>query len=104
MDTRPALIVLSATLLSGAPGPAASGRPASKSVQGVGVVTAVDTKERRLTINHEDIKGFMGAMEMAYPVARPALLIGLKPGDKIRFVVTRRNGSIISRTVIRRTP
>jgi Cu/Ag efflux protein CusF len=46
----------------------------------------------------------MGAMEMAYPVARPALLNGLKPGDKIRFVINRRNGTIIGLMIMRRTP
>ena len=104
MRIRPVLIVLSATALSGAPSLAASDKPASKSVQGVGVVTAIDPEARRLTINHEDIKGFMGAMEMAYPVARPALLNGLKPGDKIRFVINRHNGTIIGVTIMRRTP
>ena len=100
---RPVLIVLSATVLSGAPS-LASDKPASRSVQGVGVVTAIAPDAGRLTINHEDIKGFMGAMEMAYPVARPALLNGLKRGDKIRFVINRRNGTIIGVTVMRRTP
>jgi Cu/Ag efflux protein CusF len=101
---RPVFIVLSATVLSGAPSLAASDKPASRSVQGVGVVTAIAPDAGRLTINHEDIKGFMGAMEMAYPVARPALLNGLKPGDKIRFVINRRNGTIIGVTIMRRTP
>src|SRR5689334_5054921 len=77
VHVRPVLIVLSATVMSGAPS-LASDKPASKSVQGVGVVTAIAPDAGRLTINHEDIKGFMGAMEMAYPVARPALLKGLK--------------------------
>jgi|tagenome__1003787_1003787.scaffolds.fasta_scaffold19240859_1 Cu(I)/Ag(I) efflux system protein CusF len=101
---RPVFIVLSATVLSGAPSLAASDKPASRSVQGVGVVTAIAPDAGRLTINHEDIKGFMGAMEMAYPVARPALLNGLKPGDKIRFVINRRNGTIIGLMIMRRTP
>src|SRR5690349_18498419 len=74
---RSVLIVLSATALSGAPNLAASDKPLSRSVHGVGVVTAIALDAGRLTINHEDIKGFMGAMEMAYPVARPALLNGL---------------------------
>jgi Cu(I)/Ag(I) efflux system periplasmic protein CusF len=100
----PVLIVLSAIALSGAPSLAASNKPASRSVQGVGVVTAIAPEAGRLTINHDEIKGFMGAMEMAYPVARPALLNGLKPGDKIRFVINRRNGTIIGVTITRRTP
>src|SRR3954468_11430673 len=77
MYARAVLIVLSALLTSGGVVFAAPENPLSKSVQGVGVVTAIDPKAQRLTINHEDIKGFMGAMEMAYPVARPGLLTGV---------------------------
>src|SRR3954447_3979268 len=104
MHIRPVLIVLSATLMGGAPSLAASDKPASKSVQGIGVVTAIDTEARRLTINHEDIKGFMGAMEMAFPVARPALLTGIRAGDKIRFVINRRKGLIVGLKVTGRAP
>ena len=104
MRTCIGLLVLSATLMSGSAGIAASGRPASKSVQGVGVVTGIDPQARRLTVNHEDIEGFMGAMEMAYPVARPALLSGLKPGDKIQFVINRRKGLIVGLKVTARAP
>jgi Cu(I)/Ag(I) efflux system periplasmic protein CusF len=104
MYARAALIMLSALLTSGGVVFAAPEKPLSKSVQGVGVVTAIDPKAQRLTINHEDIKGFMGAMEMPYPVARPGLLTGLKAGDKIRFVINRRNGRIIGLKVTGRAP
>ena len=69
MRIRPVLIVLSATALSGAPSLAASDKPASRSVQGVGVVTAIAPDAGRLTINHDEIKGFMGAMEMSHTVS-----------------------------------
>jgi len=104
MYARAVLIVLSALLTSGGVVFAAPKNPLSKSVQGVGVVTAIDPKAQRLTINHEDIKGFMGAMEMAYPVARPGLLTGIRAGDKIRFVINRRKGLIVGLKVTGRAP
>jgi len=67
----------------------------SKTVHGVGVVTNVDPQAGRLTINHEDIEDFMGAMEMSYPVASVGLLRDLKPGDKVHFVIKRQNGTIV---------
>ena len=57
MYARAVLIVLSALLTSGGVVFAAPENPLSKSVQGVGVVTAIDPKAQRLTINHEDIRG-----------------------------------------------
>jgi len=104
MRTCIGLLVLSATLMSVGANIAASGRPALKSVEGVGVVTGIDPQARRLTVNHDHIEGFMGAMEMAYPVARPALLSGLKPGDKIQFVINRRKRLIVGLKVTARAP
>jgi Cu/Ag efflux protein CusF len=71
----------------------------SKTVRGVGVVTNVDPQAGRLTINHEDIEDFMGAMEMSYPVVSAVLLRGLKPGDKVQFVIKRQNGTIVDLNV-----
>ena len=104
MGARTVPIVLSAMLTSGGPDFAAPDKPLSKSVQGVGVVTAIDPKAQQLTINHEEIKGFMGAMEMPYPLAHPGLLTGLKVGDKIQFVINRRKGLIVGLKVTGRAP
>ena len=41
---------------------------------------------------------------MAYPVSRRALLSGLKPGDKIQFVINRRKGLIVGLKVTARAP
>ena len=38
---------------------------------GVGVVKAIDAATGALTLDHEEIKGFMAAMEMMYRVGRP---------------------------------
>ena len=41
---------------------------------------------------------------MAYPVARPGLLTGIRAGDKIRFVINRRKGLIVGLKVTGRAP
>jgi Cu/Ag efflux protein CusF len=66
----------------------------SQFVDGVGVVLAANPGARQLKVDHQEIKGFMHAMQMEYPVARQALLRGVRPGDKVRFTIRRRNGTI----------
>lgn len=56
------------------------------SAQAVGVITAIDTKENLLTINHEAIPAIKWpAMTMGFKVADTALLNGLVIGQKINF-------------------
>jgi protein SCO1/2 len=55
-----------------------------------GKVTKVDLPTREILVDHEAIPGFMGAMEMPYPVAASQSLDNIAPGDEIRadLVVT----------------
>ena len=54
--------------------------------QAVGVITAIDTKENILTLDHEAIPAIKWpAMTMGFKVADPALLSGLTVGDKVDF-------------------
>jgi len=56
------------------------------SAQAIGVITAIDTKENLLTLNHEAIPAIKWpAMTMGFKVADPALLSGLTVGDKVDF-------------------
>ena len=82
----------------------ASAAPAAPlpSVIGVGAVIATVPRARRLIVDHEEIKGFMAAMEMSYSVSSPALLEGLNPGDKIRFTIDPRATQITAIEVIGR--
>jgi Cu/Ag efflux protein CusF len=43
-------------------------------------------------------------MEISYPVVSVGLLRGLKPGDKVQFVVKRQNGTIVDLNVTDRGP
>ncbi len=54
----------------------------------------------RLIVNHEEIKGFMAAMEMSYSVAPPTLLNSLNPGDKIGFTIDAGKSAIVAIDVI----
>jgi len=72
----------------------------SKTYQGIGVVIATIPRMNRLIVNHEEIKGFMAAMEMSYPVTRPDLLNGLNPGDKIGFTIDAAKSAIVAIDVI----
>lgn len=55
-----------------------------------GRVTKVDVPTREVLVDHEAIPGFMGAMEMPYPVSATQSLDNIAAGDEIRadLVVT----------------
>lgn len=60
-----------------------------------GVVNKVDTKAKKVTIKHEDLKNLdMPAMTMVFRVEDPALLEKLKEGSNIEFVAERVNGKL----------
>ena len=48
-----------------------------------GVIQAVKGSEKKVTVKHDKIEGYMGAMTMDYKVADEATLEKLKPGDEI---------------------
>lgn len=54
-----------------------------------GTINSVDKVSKTLNISHDPIKtmGMMG-MTMDFRVADPAMLDNVKPGQKIKFVIT----------------
>jgi Cu/Ag efflux protein CusF len=64
--------------------------------RGTGVVIATTPRVGRLIVNHEEIKGYMAAMEMSFPVTPPSLLDDLKPGDRIDFTIDAAKSAIIA--------
>ncbi len=68
---------------------------ASGVYHGVGIVKAIQPKTGALTLDHEDIVGFMPAMEMMYKVKSPALANGLKVGDRVEFDVDAKTYTIL---------
>lgn len=69
--------------------------PASNAPLVAGTVQKVDEGAGKVTLDHERIPNIdMDAMTMAYKVQDPAMLKGLKSGEKVRFSVDRVNGSV----------
>jgi Cu/Ag efflux protein CusF len=48
-----------------------------------GKIEAVKGSEKKVTVKHDKIEGYMGAMTMDYKVDNDAMLNKLKPGDEI---------------------
>ena len=80
---------------------AQQGEPGSL-FHGVGVVTAIDPATGSLTLDHEEIKGFMPAMEMMYRVDPRSLSADLRTGDKVDFAVEAKTYIIRSVKLIER--
>lgn len=60
-----------------------------------GTVKKVDLEQGKLTLDHGPIKNLdMDSMTMVFRAGDPAMLKGLKTGDKVRFDADRVNGQI----------
>jgi protein SCO1 len=57
-----------------------------------GKIVSVSPHEKTITVDHEAIPGFMGAMTMPYPVRNAKDLAGLAPGDEITADVAVESG------------
>lgn len=53
--------------------------------RGHGIVRAVESATGAVTIAHDEIKGFMPAMEVMYQVQDPQLSECLRPGNTVDF-------------------
>lgn len=61
-----------------------------------GRVVRVEADAGRITIEHRPIwRFYMESMTMIFKVRDPALLIGLTPGDRIRFAVEHTEGGFV---------
>ena len=87
---------LAAALAFGAPGAAFAQETAAKGIfEGHGVVKAVAPGTGALTLSHDDIEGFMPAMEMMYRVSSSDLTKDLRPGDVIDFKIDAEKYTIV---------
>ena len=60
-----------------------------------GIVNKVDTKAKKVTIKHEDLKNLdMPAMTMTFRVKDPAWLAKLQPGEKVSFTADKVDGQL----------
>jgi protein SCO1 len=61
--------------------------PSKKSYTFHGKVVSVNKETKALSVDGEEVKGWMGAMTMNYKVDNPAIIDQLKPGDHITATV-----------------
>lgn len=71
--------------------------------EGRGEVREVMAAEGQVMIAHEDIPGLMPAMTMSFDVADPALLRGVRPGQRVVFRLVRR-GQVYEITALETEP
>ncbi|MGA9883026.1 MAG: SCO family protein [Candidatus Acidiferrales bacterium] len=78
------VLFLTAAAMAGCSKPAAQ-QPAKnvKRYHLVGKILSMDPNQKTLTIDGQDIPGFMAAMIMPYPVLHASQMNGLEPGDEI---------------------
>jgi Cu/Ag efflux protein CusF len=60
--------------------------------QGVGTVVAINPARPSVEINHQEIEGFMPAMQMEFYVKDKSALDSIKPGDQVNFTVEINSG------------
>lgn len=60
-----------------------------------GVVKNIDADAGKITIDHEDIPGYMSAMEMSEPVSDKKMLEAVKIGDKVEFEIERTGAEVV---------
>lgn len=90
LATGPALAQSVSGDMKGMSGMAVMGKkaPPAKIGHGTGVITAIDPKTAKLTIQHEPIPAVgWPAMTMAFKANPPTLLRGLRVGQRIGFDV-----------------
>jgi Cu/Ag efflux protein CusF len=72
----------------GAPEADETSAAAGTRYEGEGVVVSLDQRKSRVVLNHREIPGFMAPMtNMSFLVTDPALLVGLRPGEAVRFTI-----------------
>lgn len=64
--------------------------------EGKGKIVAVVPAKNQVVLDHEEIKGLMGAMTMGYAVQSPELLMGLNSGDAVKFKIDAAEKKIVA--------
>jgi len=79
--------------------------PMAKTAQAEGVIRKVDKVAGKLTIKHGPLESLnMPPMTMVYRVQDTAMLERIKEGDKVRFLLENRNGTLVVTQVEPATP
>lgn len=78
---------------------AKAGLGAAAVYPGEGLVVAVDSEQRRVTISHREIPGYMPAMAMPFSVAKGESLAQLAPGNRVTFELLVSEGGVLIRHI-----
>ena len=62
--------------------------------QSTGVIISLDPTGAKITLDHQDIPGFMSAMTMDFAASGPDALNGYKIGDVVSFELERSGGNV----------
>ena len=76
----------------GTPNPQQTRLPV-RTFNGTGIIRAINLKEGWFEIDHEEIPGFMPAMQMEWSVKDRLMLNSVSVGDKVNFTVEDDNGT-----------
>jgi Cu/Ag efflux protein CusF len=68
----------------------------------VGRVVAVAENKQSVTLDHEDIPGFMPGMEMKFDIEDPTVVADIEPGDSVQGRLTVKDGSYVISELKRR--
>ena len=102
---RTASVLLIAIALAGCRREPPPPSPAIESFYALrGLVKGVAADRRSVTIDHEEIPGFMPRMEMEYVVADPALLDGIEPGAEVEGTLRMRGRGLLIVRLQKRRP
>jgi len=70
--------------------------PAEKrTYKAVGVVRAIDPAAGKITLDHEDIAGYMPAMQMNEAVSDAKMLEAVRVGDRVEFEIERTGAQLV---------
>jgi Cu/Ag efflux protein CusF len=80
----------------GGQGASPSAHRGAHTVVGEGKVIAVVPASSEIVLTHGEIKGFMDAMTMGYPIQPPSLLESVQAGDAVRFTIDTEQKAIVT--------
>jgi Cu/Ag efflux protein CusF len=79
--------------LAGCQNSSSSPAPGAKVYDVKGKIVSLDAGKKVVTLDHEDIPGFMKAMTMEFAVADAKVLDGLKAGDAVQGKIKSEGGT-----------
>ena len=66
-----------------------------------GSVVEINANGKKVTLQHEEIKGLMPAMTMEFSVKSPELLDGVHPSDRVRFTLSPQGADFVVEKIVK---